>query len=159
MGQVVVLALLGGLPYVVWGFVIRMLVTMHMTWFVNSAVHIWGRQTYDTNDSSRNNWCGRSGLSAFVVFVKTAARHCTGARLLRLAPRHTVWRVSVSRRTDCVKLSMCPMPFSGGWRCWCLATVKTSLSIPLSVCKPPDICKVSRQSVYYLRSSSSTDLT
>jgi len=52
----VVLALLGGLPYVVWGFVIRMLVTMHMTWFVNSAVHIWGRQTYDTNDSSRNNW-------------------------------------------------------------------------------------------------------
>jgi len=56
LGQVVVLALLGGLPYVVWGFVIRMLVTMHMTWFVNSAVHIWGRQTYDTNDSSRNNW-------------------------------------------------------------------------------------------------------
>ena len=60
MGQVVVLALLGGLPYVVWGFVIRMLVTMHMTWFVNSAVHIWGRQTYDTNDSSSNNWCERS---------------------------------------------------------------------------------------------------
>jgi hypothetical protein len=60
--QVVVLALLGGLPYVVWGFVIRMLVTMHMTWFVNSAVHIWGRQTYLTNDSSRNNWCGHTSL-------------------------------------------------------------------------------------------------
>jgi hypothetical protein len=28
----VVLGAIGGLPYVVWGFVIRMLVTMHMTW-------------------------------------------------------------------------------------------------------------------------------
>ena len=24
--------------------------------FVNSAVHIWGKQVYDTSDSSRNNW-------------------------------------------------------------------------------------------------------
>ena len=28
----------------VWGFVVRILVTMHMAWLVNSAVHIWGKQ-------------------------------------------------------------------------------------------------------------------
>lgn len=41
----------------------RVLVTMHMTWLVNSAVHIWGSQPYRTGDESRNNW-----IVALLVF-------------------------------------------------------------------------------------------
>lgn len=37
------------------GFVIRVLVTMHMTWLVNSAVHVYGSRDYETGDNSRNN--------------------------------------------------------------------------------------------------------
>lgn len=42
VGQAAFFFALGGVPYLVWGFVIRVLLTMHMTWLVNSAVHIWG---------------------------------------------------------------------------------------------------------------------
>jgi hypothetical protein len=83
----------------VQGFVIRVLVTMHMTWYmslarsweciqcldgfvgchslsavcrlVNSVVHIWGTQPYKTNDESRNNW-----LVAFLVFGPSPKLHC-----------------------------------------------------------------------------------
>ena len=27
-----------------------------VTWFVNSVCHVWGSQTYDAGDLSRNNW-------------------------------------------------------------------------------------------------------
>ncbi|PNW83842.1 hypothetical protein CHLRE_04g217945v5 [Chlamydomonas reinhardtii] len=56
IGQGVFFYLWGGVPYLIWGFVIRVLFTMHMTWLVNSAVHIWGEQRYQSDDSSRNNW-------------------------------------------------------------------------------------------------------
>jgi stearoyl-CoA desaturase (delta-9 desaturase) len=32
MGQAAFFLLLGGVPYLVWGFVVRVLFTMHMTW-------------------------------------------------------------------------------------------------------------------------------
>lgn len=32
LGQGVFFALWGGLPYFIWGFVLRVLFTMHMTW-------------------------------------------------------------------------------------------------------------------------------
>jgi stearoyl-CoA desaturase (delta-9 desaturase) len=35
----------------------------HVTWFVNSAAHVWGNQEYRTGDQSRNNWW--VGLLAF----------------------------------------------------------------------------------------------
>ncbi|KAL6753035.1 delta-9 desaturase-like protein [Haematococcus lacustris] len=63
VGQALLLLAWGGLPYFIWGFVIRILVTMHMTWLVNSAVHIWGSQPYDSGDNSRNN-----PLVALLVF-------------------------------------------------------------------------------------------
>jgi fatty-acid desaturase len=31
-------------------------VLYHVTWFVNSAAHFWGKQEYATGDQSRNNW-------------------------------------------------------------------------------------------------------
>lgn len=47
----------GGFPAVVWGGALRVAWVYHITWFVNSASHCWGTQTYNTGDLSRNNWC------------------------------------------------------------------------------------------------------
>jgi len=46
----------GGLPFVVWGMFMRLVFVYHGTWLVNSAAHLWGYQSYDTNEGSRNNW-------------------------------------------------------------------------------------------------------
>jgi stearoyl-CoA desaturase (delta-9 desaturase) len=51
-----ILFLLGGVSCVVWGVFLRLVVVYHVTWLVNSASHIWGYQSYDTNEGSRNNW-------------------------------------------------------------------------------------------------------
>ena len=50
------LYLLGGFPAVVWGGALRVAWVYHITWFVNSASHCWGSQSYNTGDLSRNNW-------------------------------------------------------------------------------------------------------
>lgn len=55
-GMFVVLYALGGLPAVIWGGAVRLVVVYHITWFVNSACHVWGTQKYNTGDLSRNNW-------------------------------------------------------------------------------------------------------
>ena len=47
---------LGGLPWLVWGFRVRTCWVYHITWAVNSVAHVWGSQTYNTGDLSRNNW-------------------------------------------------------------------------------------------------------
>ena len=46
---------LGGVAGLCWrvGFTALL---YHVTWFVNSAAHLWGRQEYATGDQSRNNW-------------------------------------------------------------------------------------------------------
>ena len=46
----------GGLPFVVWGIFVRTAFVYHCTWLVNSAAHLWGYQTYNTNEGSTNNW-------------------------------------------------------------------------------------------------------
>ncbi len=46
----------GGLPFLIWGLFVRAVFVYHSTWLVNSAAHLWGYQTYDTNEGSRNNW-------------------------------------------------------------------------------------------------------
>lgn len=47
---------LGGWPMVLWGIFLRTTLTWHVTWFVNSATHVWGYQRFQSNDDSRNNW-------------------------------------------------------------------------------------------------------
>lgn len=51
---------LGGWPmaisFLVWGVFVRMVAVLHVTWFVNSASHMWGYRNYETTDDSRNNW-------------------------------------------------------------------------------------------------------
>lgn len=56
VGQFAALYIFGGFPAVVWGGALRMVWVYHVTWFVNSASHVWGDQTYNTGDLSRNNW-------------------------------------------------------------------------------------------------------
>jgi stearoyl-CoA desaturase (delta-9 desaturase) len=34
----------------------RVTVGLHVTWLVNSATHLWGRQRFQTGDDSTNNW-------------------------------------------------------------------------------------------------------
>jgi stearoyl-CoA desaturase (Delta-9 desaturase) len=63
VAQLGLLYALGGLPALVWGGALRIVWVYHITWFVNSAAHVWGSQTYNTGDLSRNNWW--VGLLAF----------------------------------------------------------------------------------------------
>ena len=46
----------GGLPMMLWGLCVRVIVGLHATWLVNSAAHMWGRRRFSTPDDSRNNW-------------------------------------------------------------------------------------------------------
>lgn len=46
----------GGWPMVLWGLCLRTTLTWHVTWFVNSATHVWGYKRFESNDDSRNNW-------------------------------------------------------------------------------------------------------
>ena len=52
----VVLYLIGGWPFVVWGTFVRLFLGFHCTCFVNSACHQWGYRTYETGDRSTNCW-------------------------------------------------------------------------------------------------------
>lgn len=51
-----VLLVIGGWGYVIWGVFVRLVVVYHVTWLVNSASHMWGYRRYETKDGSMNNW-------------------------------------------------------------------------------------------------------
>ena len=44
-----------GASVLVWGVFVRTVLVWHVTWAVNSAAHVWGYQTYETGERSRNN--------------------------------------------------------------------------------------------------------
>lgn len=50
------LFLLGGWPFVVWGIFVRLVLTYHCTFLVNSASHTFGYRTFPTKDLSTNCW-------------------------------------------------------------------------------------------------------
>jgi len=52
----VVLYLLGGWSFIIWGMCLRSVLLWHSTWFINSVTHMWGYRTFETNDNSRNLW-------------------------------------------------------------------------------------------------------
>ncbi|CAN1235674.1 Palmitoyl-monogalactosyldiacylglycerol delta-7 desaturase, chloroplastic [Linum perenne] len=56
LGLAILLYALGGFPYIVWGMGVRVVASHHFTWLVNSASHIWGTRSWNTNDLSKNNW-------------------------------------------------------------------------------------------------------
>jgi stearoyl-CoA desaturase (delta-9 desaturase) len=47
---------IGGWPFLIWGIFVRLVVTYHCTWLVNSAAHTFGYRTYRSNDRSTNCW-------------------------------------------------------------------------------------------------------
>jgi sn-1 stearoyl-lipid 9-desaturase len=48
--------LFAGWSGVVWGVFVRLVLTYHSTWLVNSATHQFGYRTFDCQDSSVNCW-------------------------------------------------------------------------------------------------------
>lgn len=53
----VLLFLIGGWKFVVWGVFVRLVLVYHSTWLVNSATHKFGYRTYhDSGDRSTNCW-------------------------------------------------------------------------------------------------------
>ena len=56
VGLGVVLFLIGGLPFLLWGIFFRTVLGLHSTWLVNSATHMWGSRRFDTADTSRNSF-------------------------------------------------------------------------------------------------------
>ncbi|KAI3737571.1 hypothetical protein L2E82_27578 [Cichorium intybus] len=46
----------GGFTYLVWAVGVAPTWGYHTTFLVNSACHVWGNQTWDTGDLSKNNW-------------------------------------------------------------------------------------------------------
>lgn len=54
---------IGGWTGLLWGGLVRIFLTHHVTWSVNSVCHTFGRRAFETNDQSRNEWV--VGLLAF----------------------------------------------------------------------------------------------
>ncbi len=46
----------GGVSWLIWGIFVRLVVTYHLTWLINSAAHSIGYQSYKTGDRSTNCW-------------------------------------------------------------------------------------------------------
>jgi stearoyl-CoA desaturase (Delta-9 desaturase) len=51
-----VVAVLGGWPAFLWGYVISTVFLYHCTFSINSMAHLWGSRRFETHDESRNNW-------------------------------------------------------------------------------------------------------
>ncbi len=47
---------IGGWTGLLWGGLVRMFLTHHVTWSVNSVCHTFGKREFETNDRSRNEW-------------------------------------------------------------------------------------------------------
>lgn len=52
----VLLYILGGWSFVIYGIFLRSVLLWHCTWFVNSATHTWGYRTFASRDNARNLW-------------------------------------------------------------------------------------------------------
>jgi stearoyl-CoA desaturase (delta-9 desaturase) len=52
----IVLYLLGGWSFVVYGMFVRAVFVWHSTWFINSATHAFGYRNFECEDGSRNLW-------------------------------------------------------------------------------------------------------
>ncbi len=60
---IVIPTLIAGWSGLIWGGLVRIFLTHHITWSVNSICHTFGRRDYNTRDASRNNFI--VGLLAF----------------------------------------------------------------------------------------------
>ncbi|OVA15950.1 Fatty acid desaturase [Macleaya cordata] len=63
LGLGLLLYVVGGFPYVIWGMGVRMAIAHQSACLVNSVCHTWGQKPWNTKDLSKNNWL--MGLIAF----------------------------------------------------------------------------------------------
>ena len=47
---------IGGWTGLLWGGLVRIFLTHHVTWSVNSVCHMFGKREFETNDQSHNEW-------------------------------------------------------------------------------------------------------
>src|SRR5579863_4862814 len=47
---------IGGWAGLLWGGLVRVFLTHHVTWSVNSVCHTFGKREFETNDQSHNEW-------------------------------------------------------------------------------------------------------
>lgn len=52
----ILLYMIGGMPFVVWGVFVRLIMVYHSTWLVNSATHKFGYRNFESSDKSTNCW-------------------------------------------------------------------------------------------------------
>lgn len=50
------LYMIGGWSFVIYGMFVRAVLLWHSTWFINSVTHVWGYRSFDIPDGSRNLW-------------------------------------------------------------------------------------------------------
>jgi sn-2 palmitoyl-lipid 9-desaturase len=50
------LYLVGGWSFVIYGLFVRLVIEWHGTWMINSACHLVGYRSFDCEDNSRNFW-------------------------------------------------------------------------------------------------------
>jgi stearoyl-CoA desaturase (delta-9 desaturase) len=48
--------LIGGMPGLIWGFMVSSVLLWHGSFSINSLSHLFGKRRYETDDDSRNNW-------------------------------------------------------------------------------------------------------
>jgi stearoyl-CoA desaturase (delta-9 desaturase) len=51
-----VLLVVGGWKFLLWGIFFRTVLGLHSTWLVNSATHMWGSRRFSTGDTSKNSF-------------------------------------------------------------------------------------------------------
>jgi fatty-acid desaturase len=51
-----VLLVVGGWKFLLWGIFFRTVLGLHSTWLVNSATHMWGSRRFPTGDTSKNSF-------------------------------------------------------------------------------------------------------
>jgi fatty-acid desaturase len=85
-----------GISFLLWGMSVRLIYVLHVTWFVNSASHIWGYRNYETTDDSRNLWW--VGLLAFGEGWHN--NHHAFQRMARQG--HKWWEIDVTYWAICV---------------------------------------------------------
>lgn len=52
----ILLYVLGGWSFVIYGIFVRSVLLWHSTWLINSASHLYGYRNFNLNDNSRNLW-------------------------------------------------------------------------------------------------------
>jgi stearoyl-CoA desaturase (Delta-9 desaturase) len=88
--------LIGGLTALLWAGLVRVFLLHHATWSVNSICHMYGKQPFEIEDESRNNWAvavvslGEGWHHSHHAFP-TSARH--GLSRTQLDPSYALIKV------------------------------------------------------------------